>query len=122
MLDVVVNRVNELGKDQPHLMTFTDRHGRLIGDMEIPGVDSTEDEDDYFPGVAPVIEDAIEIPGVDVARHEAVDEVPAPQVEIYDPGDIPHDDPSPIEEVPAQVVPVPAPVAPPAETGLCRST
>jgi hypothetical protein len=122
MPDVVINRVNELGKDQPSLMTFTDRHGRLIGDMEIPGVDSTEDEDDYLPGVAPVIEDAIEIPGVDVAGPGALDEVPAPQVEIYDPNDIPHDDPAPIEVVPAQAVPLLAPVAPPAETGLCRST
>jgi hypothetical protein len=89
--------------------------------MEIPGVDSTENKDDYFPGVAPVITDAIEIPGVDVEGPEALDEVPAPQVEIYDPGDIPHDDPAPIEVVPAQAVPVPAPVAPPAETGLRRS-
>jgi hypothetical protein len=100
--DVVINRVNELGKDQPRLMTFTDRHGRLIGDMEIPGVDYTEDEDDYLPGVAPVIADAIEIPGGDVAGPEALDEVPVPQVEIYDPDDIPRDDPAPIEVVPAQ--------------------
>jgi hypothetical protein len=95
---------------------------RLIGDMEIPGVDSTEEEDDHFPGVAPLIADAIEIPGVDVAGPEALDEVPAPQFEIYDLDDIPHDDPAPIEVVPAQVVPVLAPVAPPAETGLRRST
>jgi hypothetical protein len=121
LLDVAVNRVNELGKDQPLLMTLTDRHGRLIGDMEIPGVDSTEDEAAYFPGVDPVIADFIEIPGVDVAGPEALDEVPAPQVEIYDPDDITHDDPAPIEVVPAQAVPVPAPVAPPAETGLRRS-
>jgi hypothetical protein len=118
--DVVINRVTELGKYQPRLMTFTDRHGHLIGDMEIPGVDSIEDEDDYFPGVAPVIADAIEIPGVDVAGPEALDEVPAPQVEIYDPDDSPHDDPAPIEVVPAQAVAVPAPA--PAETGLRRST
>jgi hypothetical protein len=57
--DVVINRVNELGKYQPRLMTFTDRHGHLIVDMEIPGVDSTKDEDDYFPGLAPVILDTI---------------------------------------------------------------
>jgi hypothetical protein len=120
--DVVINRVNELGKYQPLIMTFTDCHGRLIGDMEFPGVDSTEDEDDYFPGVAPVIADAIEIPGVDVAGPEALDEVPAPQIEIYDPDDILHDDPATIEVVPAQAVPAPAPVAPPAETGLQRST
>jgi hypothetical protein len=103
-------------------MTFTDRHGRLIGDIEIPGVDTTEDEDDYFPGVAPVIADDIEIPGVDVAGPEALDEVPAPQVEIYDPDDIPHDDPATIEEVPARAVPLPAPAAPPAETGIRSST
>jgi hypothetical protein len=120
--DVVINRVNELGKYQPRLMTFTDRHGRLIGDMEIPGVDSTEDEDDYFPRVDPVIADAIEIPGVDMAGPEALDEILAPQMEIYDPYDIPHDDPAPIEVVPAQAVPVPALVAPLAETGLHRST
>jgi hypothetical protein len=59
---------------------------------------------------------------VDVAGPEALDEVPDPQVEIYDPDNIPHDDPAPIEVVPAQAVPVLAPVAPPAETGLRRST
>jgi hypothetical protein len=103
-------------------MTFTDRHGRLIGYMDIPGVDSTENEDYYFPRVDPVVADAIEIPGVDVAGPEALDEVPAPQVDIYDPEDIPHEDPAPIEVVPAQAVPVPAPVATLAETGLHRST
>jgi hypothetical protein len=105
-----------------HALMFTARHGRLIGDMDIPGVDSTEDEDEYFTGVAPVITDSIDIPGVDVTGPEALDEVSAPQVEIYDPDDIPHDDPAPIEVVPAQSVPVPATVAPPAETGLQRST
>jgi hypothetical protein len=120
LLDVIINSVNELGKDKPCIMTLTDDHGRLIGDMEIPGVDSTEEADDYFPGVAPVITDAIEIPGVDVAGPEALDEVPAPQVEIYDPDDTPHDDPAPIEVVPAQAVPVQALVAPLSETGLRR--
>jgi hypothetical protein len=103
-------------------MTFTDRHGRLVGDMEMPGVDYAENKDDYFPGVDPVIADAIEIPGVDVAGTQALNEVPSPQVEMYDPDDIPHEDPAPLELVPAQAVPVPAPVPPPAETGLRRST
>jgi hypothetical protein len=65
--DLVISRVNALGSDQPHHMTFTDRRGCLIGDIEIPGVDSSEEEDVHFPGVEPVIEDDIEIPGVDVA-------------------------------------------------------
>jgi hypothetical protein len=119
---IVINRVNELGKDQPHIMTFTDRHSRLIRDMEIPGVNSTEDEDDYFPVVDPVIADAIDIPGLDVTGTKALYEVPAPQANIFDPDNIPQDDPATIEVVPAQSVPVLALVAPPAETGLRRST
>jgi hypothetical protein len=51
MLDVVIARVNALGSDQPRQMTFTDRHGCLIGDIEIPGVDSDEEHEDHFPGV-----------------------------------------------------------------------
>jgi hypothetical protein len=73
MPDVVIARVNALGIDQPRQMTFNDRHGRLIGDIEIPGVDSDEEQEDHFPGVAPLIDEP-----------EALDEVPAPQVEIND--------------------------------------
>jgi hypothetical protein len=61
---------------------------------------------------------------VDVTGPEALDEVPAPQVEIDD-LDINHNDPAPIEVVPAQAVPTPAmsaPVAPPAAPELHRST
>jgi hypothetical protein len=76
MSDVVIARVNAWGSDQPRQTTFTDRHGRLIGDIEIPGVDSDEEQEDLFPGVAPVINDDIEIPGVDVAGPEALDEAP----------------------------------------------
>jgi hypothetical protein len=42
LLDVAITRVNDLGKDQPRLMTFTDRHGCLIRAMEYPGVYSAE--------------------------------------------------------------------------------
>jgi hypothetical protein len=101
MQDVVIARINALGSDQPRQMTFTHRHGRLIGDIEIPGVDSDEEQEDHFPGVAPVINDDIEIPGVNVAGPEALDEAPAPQVEIDD-LDIPQDDPAPIEVAPPQ--------------------
>jgi hypothetical protein len=47
MPDLVIARFNVLGSDQPHKMTFTDRHGGLIGDIEIPVVDAGEDDDDY---------------------------------------------------------------------------
>jgi hypothetical protein len=36
--NVLITHVNILGKNQPCIMTFTDRHGRLIRDMKIPGV------------------------------------------------------------------------------------
>jgi hypothetical protein len=102
MPDVVIARIS----DQPHHMTFTDRHGCLIGDIEIPGVDSDEDKAAHLPVVEPVITDDIEIPGVDVEGPEALDEVPAPQVEIDDLA-IPHDYPSPIEVVSTQAVQAP---------------
>jgi hypothetical protein len=82
-------------------MMFTDRHDRLIRDIEIPGVDSGEEEDAHFPGVEPLIKDDIEIPGVDVEGSEAS----APQsVEINDPN-IPHDDPAPSQVAPTLLIP-----------------
>jgi hypothetical protein len=106
-------------------MTFTDRHGRLIGDVEIPGVDDQEEDDDHLPGVVPVIADDINITGVDVEGTETQDAVPAPQVEIDD-LDIHHADPAPIEVAPTQEelrTETPAPVALPAQAPeLRRST
>jgi hypothetical protein len=55
MTDVVIDQINALGSDQPRQMNFTDRHGCLIGDIEIPGVDSDKEQEYHFPGVAPVI-------------------------------------------------------------------
>jgi len=42
MPDTVIARVNELGKGQPQQLVFTDRHGRLIGDVQIAGVDGDD--------------------------------------------------------------------------------
>jgi hypothetical protein len=56
MPDLAIDRVNALGRDQPHHMTFTDRHGRLIGNVEIPGVDDEEENDEHLPGVVPAQE------------------------------------------------------------------
>jgi hypothetical protein len=57
MTDLVTDRVNALVCYQPQHMTFTDRHRRIIGDIEIPGVDANEDDADPLPGVVPVIAD-----------------------------------------------------------------
>ena len=122
MPELVIARVNALGKDQPHHMTFTDRHGRLIGDTAIPGVNSDEDEKYHFPGVAPVINDDIKVPGVDVEGPEDLDEAPAPKVEIND-LDIHQDDPAPIEVAPPQeatTTALPTPVVTPAHAPELR--
>jgi hypothetical protein len=66
MPDIVIDRVDALGSNQPQQKTFTDRHGRLIGDIEIPGLDAEEEDDFPLLGVVPVIVDDIKIPGVDV--------------------------------------------------------
>jgi hypothetical protein len=88
-------------RDQPHHTTFTDTHGRLIGDVEIPAVDDEEENDDHLPGVVPVIADDIEITGVDVEGTNTQDAVPAPQVEI-DGLNIHHAKPAPVEVAPTQ--------------------
>jgi hypothetical protein len=120
MPDIVIDLVNALGRDQ-HI-NFTDRHGRIIGDVEIPGVDDQEEDDEHLPGVVPVIADDIEITGVDVEGTETQDAVLAPQVEIDD-LEIHHADPAPIEVAPTQEEPrteTPAPVALPAQAHELR--
>jgi hypothetical protein len=88
-------------------------------------VDSDEEQEDHFPEVAPMIDDNIDIPGVDVAGPEALDEAPALQVEIND-LNIPQDESAPIEVAPTQEAAAPAmtiPVVTPAYApGLHRST
>ena len=85
--DIVIDRVKTLGTGQPEMLTYTDRHGPLIGDIEIPGVDTGDDNN---TDTASVFDDDIELPGVDS------EETKAPQqVEIYD-LDIPGD-PDPIQ-------------------------
>jgi hypothetical protein len=101
MPDLVIARVNALGSDHPQHMNFTDRHGRLIGNVEIPGVDDQEEDDDHLPGVVPEFADDIDITGVDVEGTETQDSVPSPQVEIDD-LEIHHADPAPIEVAPTQ--------------------
>jgi hypothetical protein len=43
MPDLVIDRVNALCRDQPQHIAFTDRHGCLIGDVEIPGGEDNEE-------------------------------------------------------------------------------
>ena len=90
--DTLITRVNALGSDQPEQFIFTDRRVRPIGDVEIPGVDTSNADHIKIPGVdaSDIDVDNIDIPGVDVDIQE-------PQaIDIIDP-DIPPTDPDPIE-------------------------
>jgi hypothetical protein len=125
MPDMVIARVNALGIDQPEQLIFTDRRGRPIGYVEIPGVMDFEEEDDDDDAVMPVLDpvgiNGVELPGVDVAGQ-------APQTVEIDDLDIPQPDPPLIETVEEPTVPqmeqdVPTQVAQPMQTaGLRRST
>jgi hypothetical protein len=69
MPPAVIARVNLLGKAEPSILTFTDRHGRKIGDYPREP-EPVEDDDDpvmeYIDDAIPVIDaqDEPEIPGV----------------------------------------------------------
>ena len=43
MSDAVIERVNKMGASQPEELVFTDRKGRLIGDVELTGVDGEQE-------------------------------------------------------------------------------
>jgi hypothetical protein len=124
MPDMVIARMNALGTDQPEQIIFTDRRGRPMGDVEIPGVMDFEEEDDddaVMPVLDPVGIDGVELPGVDIAGQ-------APQTVEIDDLDIPQPDPPLIETVEEPTVPLmeqdePTQVAQPMQTaGLRRST
>ena len=72
MPDTVITRVNALGSDQPEQLVFTDRRGRPIGDVEIPGVETSNPDHIEIPGVdaSGIDVENVEIPGVDVDIQE----------------------------------------------------
>jgi len=74
MPPAVIARVNLLGKNEPSILTFTNRYGREIGDhpQDVePGAGGNDDDSvvklisDVIPGVDPTLEEDAELPGVD---------------------------------------------------------
>jgi Reverse transcriptase (RNA-dependent DNA polymerase) len=111
MPDLVIDRVNTLGGDQPEQLTFTDRHGRLIGDTD----DVTNPNDDILN---PTVDDS-DIPGVDIVELPGVDmdkvvEDTAPTITEIDDLDIPT--PSDAMETITDGTVEPTPVAQPIST------
>ena len=88
MPKAVIDRVNQIGKDGPSILTFTNRHGEEIGD-------TTQDfdpvEDNKITGVEQVIEDPTgtdfhgEPTGVDFVAKPTGVEVEADHCEVYEP-------------------------------------
>ena len=76
MPDTVIARVNEIAKDQPELFTFTDRKGRAIVDVEIPGVDhGDEDEEVQGPeNVEPELLPKVDLNDTETEETEALAE------------------------------------------------
>ena len=91
----MITRVNALSINQPEKIIFTGRCGRLISDVEIPGVGPSEINHIKIPGVdaSDIDVDNIEIPRVDVAIQETQ------VIEIFDPNITPTY-PAPIEPAP----------------------
>ena len=91
MTDTVITRVNALESDKPEQFIFTDRHGRPIDNVKIPGLDTSNADHIEIPGVdaSDMDVDNIKIPGVDVDIQEQQ------VIEIIDP-DIPPTNPDPI--------------------------
>ena len=46
MLDTVIAHINALGSDQPEQLTFTNCHGRLIGDSDEAAIPNTDIDED----------------------------------------------------------------------------
>jgi hypothetical protein len=141
MPDTVIARVNELGKGQPEELVFTDRRGRLIGDVELPGVDegqmdvpltATEPPQHQIEAIendvpAEFVEDDLDIDD-NLGYESDTDPVPAaPPVKVEpddtvgdaQPTNVPVEDP-----VPATVdnLPAPAPENPVEIPGVGRPT
>jgi len=110
MPNTVIARVNLLGKDQPEEITFCDRHGRTIGDVELPGVDPGEDhrgEVVIAPFDGPAEDSDLTTP-TDLPMPFAPPKDPFPEP------DVGPQEPAPTEEVGTLIEPAPDPVqAPP---------
>ena len=86
MPPAVIARVNVLGKAEPSILTFTDRHGRVIGDypQDEPVVDDngSDVEYDYIDDFLVESQDDNEIPGV---PEESPDEPTGVEMDPVDP-------------------------------------
>ena len=130
MPDTVIARVNEIGKGEPEQLTFTDRKGRPIGDVELTGVDSGEaPQSDVIQNDDPTVYEA-DLDPIDPQDDEPIEDSDQTIIEPIGTDDFEQpriEDPPPIqpavEPQPAPPVQEPAlqrapaaPAAPPGQT------
>ena len=88
MPPAVIARVNVLGKAEPSILTFTDRHGREIGDypQDEPVVDDdgSDVEYDYIDDFLVELQDDNEITGVSPDESTGVEMDPEPNETNFD--------------------------------------
>jgi hypothetical protein len=116
MPDDVIARVNALGADQPELLTFYDRRGRLVGDNELTGVydDHDEDHDEDQQDIQVIADPEIELNEYPPDEEFFADAAAAP--EMLDVGD--SDDEDDAMAVPATNANADPTVTPVATTGV----
>ena len=106
MTNIEITSVNALGSDQPEQLIFTDRCGRPIGDIKIPGVDLSDVDHIEIPGVdaSDIDLDNIDIPGVyvDIQETRVIDIIDL-EIPLTDPAPI---EPAPVHQVAATVEPM----------------
>jgi hypothetical protein len=122
MPPAVIARVKLLGKAEPSILTFTDRHGQEISDYP-RDPEPVEDDDalivDHFDDVLPAVDaqDDTEIPGVvtePVAESTGVEVDPAnnaPQETYFDDGPGQQDEALPLIQIPPAMSIDPAPLS-----------
>ncbi len=127
MPNSVITRVHELWTDKPEQFNFTDRRARLIGDVELPGVDGVNNDTPHT--IAPDDATIVEIHDLDNNPYEIkLDAVPTPEQEPQTIDTEPkavamevNDEPAPIPQIQAQEVQTTS-EAPAEIAGVRRST
>jgi hypothetical protein len=108
MPDTVIDRVNALGSAEPEILSFADRRGRKIGEIDAPDVDPDEltGVDD---GLDTLSDPQELITGVPDDGHPAVDEFTEVPADVTIPVPMPEPDSEPAPEVEPKPEPKPEP-------------
>ena len=109
MTDTVIDRVNELGKDQPEILVFRDRKGRVIGDVETPGVDGDDTPQNDMEAQDELVQPELMDPEIDSDDPDYLEEPENYDDEVVDETTEPEDEPEVVEPADEPMDPEPSP-------------